>query len=213
MFQISPKDMGDLEVICKTINESRNKLRTEIPESIIAEYINVGLKKDIKANTLKGIIQELATTNESINLNANKENMIKFHSHKEIFDILTTPSDRRDGIFKESADFAVSNEQSVYSKEYSMLFQQVHEKGEDATPEAYLTLLHDLHVFCSRHLLLTLLTRNEEKIKNLSVELYKRLLTFLLIASAEADLMKLAVQNRELSERLNKILLDRKSVV
>ena len=207
LLQVNHKDITNLEDTLNYVRDGRKKLRTENPKNIISEYIHVSSNKDIKANTLKGIVRELIISDESTTFSPNKEDTNKFKSHKDVFDILATPSDRREAIFKDCSDFLATDEQAVYSKEYSMLFKQVHEKGEEATPETYLTLLHDLHVFYSRHLLLTLLIRNEEKIKGLDVELYKRLLTFLLISSAEADLMKLAVQNKELSQQLNKLLL------
>ena len=201
LMAIADKDMNCLDRIVREVEEIGHKMATLNPETIMADYMNIPpAKKEVKANTLKGILQELIASE--------KKNVArKFKSQNEILDILLTQSERRASIFREGQDNSITEERASYSKEYAMLFKQVHEQGEEATPESYASLLHDLHVFYARHMLLRLLIRNQEKIISFPVELYKKLLTFLLISAAEADLMKYAVQHKTLSKRLNKLLL------
>jgi len=201
LMQISKSDMGSLESYLTSIKENSQKLHTQSPSLLMSEYMNIKPKSDIKANTLKGMLQELM----SITVELNQEQ--KYHSEQEILNILLSQSDKRDSVFKEGPDSVLIDEHASYAKEYFMLFMQVHEKGEDATTENYSALLHDLHIFIARHLLLSLVMRNSEKMASLPEELYKKILSFLLIASAEADLMKIAVQHKELSKKMNKLIL------
>ncbi len=200
LIEIADTDMLCLDKIAHEVEEVAQKMATLSPEAIMADYMSMPRKKEVKANTLKGILQELVTSEE-------RNVARKFKSQNEILGILAMQSEKRTAIFREGQDNSITEERASYSREYAVLFKQVHEQGEEGTPESYASLLHDLHVFYARHLLLRLLIRNQEKIVQMPVELYKKLLTFLLISAAEADLMKYAVQHKALSKRLNKLLL------
>lgn len=200
LLEISERDMNNIVKVIKDLDDIGKEMSSSSVENIIAEYLNMKLKKETKANNVKDIIQDIIISSEST------KEVKTIKTKKEIFEILFSPSDKREVIFKEGQDQNITEERASCGREYAMLFKQNYEKGEEAKPESYSNLLHDLHIFYTRHLLLNVLLQNTKALPSLSVDVYKKILAFLLVYAAEADLMKYGVGYKKLSKRLNAVL-------
>ena len=200
VLEISEKDMTNLGKVINDLDVTAKEMSTSRVDNMIAEYLNMKLHKETKANNVKDIIQDIINSSDST------KEIKTIRTKKEIFEILFSPSDKREVIFKEGQDHNITEERASCGREYAMLFKQNYEKGEEAKPETYSNLLHDLHIFYTRHLLLNILLQNTKALPSLSVDVYKKVLAFLLVYAAEADLMKYGVGYKKLSKRLNAVL-------
>ena len=201
IIQLYERDLKTIDGLAKEVEGITDHMLGVSPEDLLGEYLKMKAPGEVKGNNVKDLLREIMSSASAV-----KKEETQMKTQKEIFDLLLNPSDKRDNIFKEGQEYNAAEERATYSKEYEMLFKQVYEKGGSAKPETYSNLLYDLHIFYTRHILLNLLIHSKEKIASLPIELYKRLLTFLLIYAAEADLMKYAVQHRIMSRRVNKLL-------
>ena len=201
-FQISRRHMDSLEAYKQKLAEIDKFMQGTKLDQVIADYLNIKPDKPIDAANVRDILKVLIPGGKpkaKEEAEAKKEE----EARKDPLSLFTQQTAKCDKMFKDKQDSLITEEREALKKEFATGYPKLYERAEFTTPDQYLTILSDLRLFYTRHLLLSLLISNPGTLPESAA---KDLTSFVLSVSIEADYLLHGCGYKGLSRKVNKLL-------
>ncbi len=194
-FQITPRHMDSIEGYKLKLADIDKFMQGSKLDELIASYLNVKPDKPIDAANVRDILKVLVPGGKpkaKEEVEAKKE-----EPRKNPLALFTQQTSKCDKMFKDKQDTAITEEREALKKEFAGAYSKLYERAEYPTPDQYMTVLSDLRLFYTRHLLLSLFMIVPNSVDNTN---------FALSMAIEADYLLYGAGYKGLSHRVNKLL-------
>ena len=202
LIEISTDYMKKLDDLFSILYETNKHFRSEKPELIIAEFVNVKPTKPIHSSNVREVIKDLLKGSEGAIEEKEKE-AIKEVNHLRKLIVLNSKTKK---MFGDSFNKQLQDEKTNLANAFNTAYTQLFDQCENPKPIAYINYLGDLRLFYVRRIITTLIDKNTQALSTLSYDTFKNLFHLMQLLTVEADYLKFGAKYKNLSKKVNKQL-------